>query len=148
MFKDINDKLGHAAGDRYLKRITFQLKAAIREVDILARAGGDEFLILLPDTDPVAIEKTGEKILAAVRTASREAREEEVLLYANTHKQELPNNVGHVTASVGYAFFDPSRHTSADDVIRDADAAMYAAKQTGRNKLVAFVLGKVDFGEA
>ena len=109
-FKAINDTLGHDAGDKLLVRVADELRACLRETDVLARLGGDEFAVILPreTLDEAAV--VAGKITARLR-ATGEA----------------------VTASVGVAPFS-AEHESGDDVMRAADLAMYSAKAAGRDR--------------
>ena len=66
-FKQVNDTLGHAAGDELLTRIGEALRSILRDSDVLARIGGDEFALILPDTDVAAARVVGEKLIEAVR---------------------------------------------------------------------------------
>lgn len=118
-FKDINDQFGHAVGDRVLAAAAARVRAGIREGDIAARMGGDEFVILLRGvSDPSTAEALAEKLRAAVSQPIR-----------NLDQPGL-----RVTMSVGVAVGGPS----ADPVVvlRRADAALYRAKAAGRNRVV------------
>jgi diguanylate cyclase (GGDEF)-like protein len=115
-FKRLNDTRGHAAGDCALQALVSQVKSMLRVNDVLARTGGEEFTILLPDTSASA------GILAAERV--REAIEKlEVQFEGESLK---------FTVSAGVAQFDPSRETW-EHMMRRADTAMYEAKEHGRN---------------
>jgi diguanylate cyclase (GGDEF)-like protein len=115
-FKRLNDTRGHAAGDCALQALVNEVKAMLRVNDVLARTGGEEFTILLPDTSASA------GILAAERV--RQAIEKlEVLFEGEILK---------FTVSAGVAQFDPSRETW-EHMMRRADSAMYEAKEHGRN---------------
>lgn len=115
-FKNINDTLGHSTGDRLLIEVSQRLSANLREVDTVARMGGDEFMVLLPniqgDKDSLAIAK---KLLGAMATPF-----------------ELEGRQYHITASIGISHF-PADGAEAEDIIRHADIAMYEAKAKGRN---------------
>jgi diguanylate cyclase (GGDEF)-like protein/PAS domain S-box-containing protein len=115
-FKEINDALGHAAGDALLRAFAERLNACVRETDTVARVGGDEFVILLEDVredgDARAI---AEKIVDAMR---REFRVETKTLRATT--------------SIGIAFTRGG--TSREELMKQADAALYEAKRAGRNR--------------
>ena len=113
-FKMINDSLGHAAGDRLLTHVSARLKACLRPSDTLARLGGDEFAILLDDVKDAS---------NAVRVAQRIQAELEVPF-------SLDGREIYSTASIGIAISD--RHSGPEDVLRDADTAMYRAKGQGR----------------
>lgn len=115
-FKQINDTLGHAAGDQLLRVIAERLSGIIRESDTLARLGGDEFTIIVRDaTDPKRVLDVAQR---ALESAARPS------LIAG---QDVS-----VSASLGIASF-PSDGETADELIRNADTAMYAAKGAGKN---------------
>ena len=115
-FKDINDSLGHSAGDDFLKQVASRLRAAIRKSDILCRQGGDEFLIGLTDVpDNQAISWTSNNILAQIKE-SFTLRETEIL----------------ASCSIGIAVF-PKDGADFEELLRHADLAMYQAKEAGRN---------------
>jgi diguanylate cyclase (GGDEF)-like protein/PAS domain S-box-containing protein len=120
-FKQVNDTLGHAAGDQLLQAVAARLSNCTREGDTLARLGGDEFLLLLPDLDSrEAATNTARKLLDALTTPF------------TFGKQEL-----FVGASIGISFF-PDDADGADGLIRNADRAMYDAKAQGRNTYVFY----------
>jgi diguanylate cyclase (GGDEF)-like protein len=122
-FKSINDSLGHGAGDQLLKQVGARLTTTLRLEDSIARLGGDEFAILLEDLpDPKAAEATARRVLKALTMPIRIG--------------ELERDV--VTrASIGIALSTGPENT-AEDLLRDADAAMYAAKNGGRNRFRVF----------
>lgn len=115
-FKTINDTLGHAVGDRLLQDVAERISHCLREVDTVARWGGDEFTLLLPHLrypdDAVIIT---ERILHALKPG----------FYLEGHHL-------HVTTSIGIALY-PSDGTDPDTLLRNADAALYRAKESGRN---------------
>ncbi|MGE5172971.1 MAG: diguanylate cyclase [Betaproteobacteria bacterium] len=118
-FKNINDTFGHTAGDRALLAVTEALKESLRKSDILGRYGGDEFMIILPETTLAGAHCLAEKIRTAV---------EEINL-------ELPgNNLIKLSLSVGLTKCG-RQVDSIDSVVGLADTALYASKQTGRNKV-------------
>ncbi len=119
-FKLINDSLGHQMGDRVLKAVGDEIARGLREVDTAARFGGDEFVILLPDTEP------GPAMVAAKR------------LQAMLDK--VRNFDGHeivTRASIGIAS-SAVEYTSAEEILRDADAAMYRAKSVEPGSVAYF----------
>jgi diguanylate cyclase (GGDEF)-like protein/PAS domain S-box-containing protein len=123
-FKTINDSLGHEVGDQLLQVVSERLRSALREGDVLARFGGDEFIIVM----------RGEPIDVADR------------LRKAVH---IPVVVGDhelfVTASIGYSSnYEPQM--SPNDLLRDADAAMYRAKARGRDCVEAFEVGGYESG--
>ncbi|MBO0902497.1 diguanylate cyclase [Jiella sonneratiae] len=119
-FKVYNDTLGHVAGDQCLKRIAELISAETRrECDVCARYGGEEFAVILPRTD----------LPGAVAVAKRIAR---AVAHARIPNPGLGPR-GRLTMSIGAAAFDPeNRPASPDDLLAAADAALYAAKQSGR----------------
>ena len=116
-FKRINDEHGHAVGDEVLRETALRLRRALRETDVLARLGGEEFGALLPDTD----------LEGAQRVAER-CRE---LLGATPVQVEHRPSV-RVTASFGVAVLDAVRAPGPEDLLRAADMALYASKSRGR----------------
>jgi len=117
-FKLINDSLGHGTGDELLAVFAHRLTAVVRPEDVVARFGGDEFIVLMADTSPVAADGLAEAVIAA----SRE-----------------PVDVGArllVTASVGLA--SATGVADLGTLLRDADAALYRAKDAGRDRAAWF----------
>lgn len=117
-FKNVNDAFGHKAGDDLLRSVAGALRHRMRETDVLARVGGDEFAMLLPDTDADDAVIVAEGL---VKTLGRQVA-------------VLGEQTIHVTASVGLALFDGRR---AVEVMELADLAMYEAKESGRNRISA-----------
>lgn len=120
-FKDINDKYGHLNGSKLLVEVAAILTSMTRSVDMACRYGGDEFLILMPDTGKQSAVIVAEKLCKALR--------ETVML------KEEGLNVG-ITGSFGVASF-PVDAASKDEIVRKADKAMYAVKAQGRNAVTA-----------
>lgn len=119
-FKRINDRFGHAVGDAVLKHFAKIIQTQQRKVDVVGRLGGEEFAIILPDTDLSAARPFAERLRKAV---------------CNTplaHHATLIN----VTVSIGMARLSQNSK-SAESVLNDADAALYAAKDAGRNQVVS-----------
>ncbi|MEI7762897.1 MAG: EAL domain-containing protein [Comamonadaceae bacterium] len=121
-FKNINDTRGHIVGDALLKEVAERLIASVREGDTVARFGGDEFMVML--------ENLGDDLNAAARQA--EVVSEKILEKVRQHYILGPSEVGHSTASIGVALFSPGGH-STEELIKQADVAMYQAKDAGRN---------------
>ncbi len=119
-FKQVNDSLGHQAGDDLLINVATRLREAVRPTDTVARFGGDEFGLLLEE---IASERVA--IATAERIAASFAR-----------PFVLDSGSQFVTASIGIALADG--HQEADALLRDADAAMYRAKQRGRARYDVF----------
>ncbi|MCH8050477.1 MAG: PAS domain S-box protein [Chloroflexi bacterium] len=116
-FKVINDTLGHPSGDKLLKRIGKQLTRVVREGDTVARVGGDEFILLLPDlTDPDDARVVAERALQRIR-----------------RKRSLDGRELVVTASLGISVY-PSDGDDAETLLSHADTAMYKAKDNGRSQ--------------
>lgn len=115
-FKNINDSLGHAAGDQILRQTALRLKKVIRNDDTVARLGGDEFVVLLPRVHD-------ERDLAEVAIKVREELLKPYLV------EDMPL---HLSPSIGIAIY-PEDGSSPSELIKNADAAMYLAKEKGRN---------------
>ncbi|MCO6059409.1 diguanylate cyclase [Pseudomonas sp. MOB-449] len=113
-FKQINDSHGHEAGDRVLKALCLRVGERLRRIDVLCRLGGEEFVVLCPDTN---VEQAALVAQALWQSLTR----------------ENVAGVGQVTASFGCAGWRDGE--SADDLLRRVDAAVYAAKQAGRNQI-------------
>ncbi|HEY6008897.1 MAG TPA: diguanylate cyclase [Geobacteraceae bacterium] len=123
-FKAFNDTYGHLAGDDCLRRVAVALGGAVRRPgDLLARYGGEEFIALLPGT-------TGDGALAVA-----EAMRVAVAKLGLEHTRSPV--AGHVTVSIGVASATPGRHDGAQGLVAAADAALYAAKRAGRNRVEA-----------
>ncbi|OGR00112.1 MAG: hypothetical protein A2505_00255 [Deltaproteobacteria bacterium RIFOXYD12_FULL_55_16] len=114
-FKRVNDDYGHETGDLVLKEMAQLVGGTVRRTDILARWGGEEFMILLPGTTGEAAAGFAEKLRGGIES------------------HEFPQ-VGRVTASFGVAFLDKKK-TDAKTLLNHADQAMYLAKQEGRNRV-------------
>ena len=127
-FKPVNDTLGHSAGDLVLIAVHAAALAELREVDDLARIGGDEFLILLPETD----EKQAQRV--ARRLHLRVTRE----LEAQFGDQSL---LSKVTISVGALTLEPGHTLDAREVLDHVDELLYNAKKAGKNRVVLGVAG-------
>ncbi len=119
-FKYVNDTLGHNVGDEVITAVARILQDRLRETDLLARLGGDEFAVLVPRATEAEARVVASGLLEAVR-------ESQVLVGVEGRPQ--------VTVSVGLAPFDAEREVTADDLLIDADVAMYEAKNEGRDRL-------------
>ena len=120
LFKDVNDTCGHAAGDQVLQELARRLQSELREVDILGRYGGEEFLIILLETD----------LEAAVQAAGR------LRLHAAQPMMVADGMEVEITVSVGAAAIQDSTRDLAA-LITCADAALYDAKRAGRNRVAS-----------
>jgi diguanylate cyclase (GGDEF)-like protein len=116
-FKNINDTYGHIAGDNVLKEISRSVNKLIRQVDYLGRWGGEEFLIVLPDTDIQSAERLAERLCDAIR---------------QIHFEGLRQ----VTASFGITVYQYGQ--VLEEMLHAADVAMYQAKQNGRDRVFVF----------
>ena len=121
-FKAINDKHGHAAGDQLLITVAARMKQALREVDTLARIGGDEFVVVLVDLENAA---TSEPMLTR-------------LLAAAAMPVQFGDLLLRVSASLGVTFYPQTQDMEADQLLRQADHAMYQAKVSGKNRYHVF----------
>ena len=116
-FKSINDTFGHGEGDQVLKEVTGIFKSTLREIDIICRMGGDEFLLIFPDS--------------ALKEASLiKERLEEKLVQLN-HTLNKPYKIN---LSIGLSCYDPANPHSADELIRIADKKMYEDKKDKKHK--------------
>jgi diguanylate cyclase (GGDEF)-like protein len=118
-FKNVNDTLGHQAGDRLLRELAHRMSLNVRGNDVLARIGGDEFALLLHECSPSNAFRVAEKIRTSVESASC----------------EIVGPLATVRASVGLALIDAASQDAAS-VLASADRACYAAKARGRNAVV------------
>lgn len=119
-FKNINDSCGHQAGDEVLRRIGQLLQDSFRESDICARLGGEEFAVLLIDTPLDAAMCMAENLRASI---------------ANLDLETAASGLSQITASIGVAALNPQGDT-LQQLLHRADAAMYRAKEQGRNRVV------------
>jgi len=132
-FKPLNDGYGHDVGDLLLVEVATRLKSCTREVDTVARFGGDEFVVLLTE-----LEEDRKLALGHARLIAEKIRAtlfEPYLLQVNTKEGELPRVVEYFSgASIGVEIF-VDHQPEQDELLRRADAAMYQAKQNGRNQI-------------
>jgi diguanylate cyclase (GGDEF)-like protein len=113
-FKNINDKYGHLVGDAALREVASRIKNAVRIYDVLGRYGGEEFLVVLPDTDLADATALAERIRQRVKDISAE-------------------DVS-ITISLGVTCLQ-DKNDSMDDMIKKADTALYQAKAAGRDRV-------------
>jgi diguanylate cyclase (GGDEF)-like protein len=122
-FKMLNDRHGHRIGDQVLRDVASILIKDMREVDTVARYGGDEFVIILPETSGPGALFVAQRLRKAVEHAK---------FFAGS-----PNQVEHLSLSIGVAVFDTDAQFKRD-LIEFADSALYAAKTQGRNQVVLY----------
>lgn len=120
-FKEINDAHGHLAGNRVLAELAAILKECIRDQDIVTRFGGEEFALILPDTDYRGAEQVAERIRQAIAG----------------HIFRIDGADIHVTVSAGVAVW-PVDGVDKNEIIARADSALYRAKTTGRNSVCSY----------
>lgn len=119
--KIVNDQYGHEMGDKLIRTVGDTIRKNLRETDVLARYGGDEFIVFLPETTASQARDVCERILDAMSSIRFEI-----------HKKRLP-----VTVSIGMACY-PDDSSSPEDVQERADRALYYSKQEGRNRVTAY----------
>jgi diguanylate cyclase (GGDEF)-like protein/PAS domain S-box-containing protein len=120
-FKLVNDSLGHSAGDRLLVSIADRLRGQVRPGDTLARLGGDEFALIVENVDEFAAAQLAERVLAVTREPIRLDTRDVV-----------------ITMSVGVAVAKAGDDCDTEELLRNADLAMYAAKREGRDRFALF----------
>lgn len=120
--KEINDRLGHFHGDRVLRAVSEVIESGVRRIDTAARYGGDEFVVLLPETDPTGAFVLAEKIRLGVRAMPI----------------ELPLGGPRPSLSVGVVAY-PGDGRTVDELMISADGAMYASKRAGKDRVTGVV---------
>lgn len=120
-FKSVNDTHGHAAGDAVLKETVNRVTLSLRASDLVVRMGGEEFAVIMPDTESKTALSVGERLRQAVAASPISIGDDKAL---------------GVTASFGVASVNHESDLSPSSLLDRADAALYRAKQTGRNKVV------------
>ena len=118
-FKRVNDTAGHLAGDEVLRQIATAIQTAVRTVDVVARYGGEEFVVILPETSAAGAIVFAERLRMGIAT----------------HDFPVGAATIRLTVSIGLATFPAPDITSADAFFAKADAAMYRAKESGRNQV-------------
>jgi two-component system cell cycle response regulator len=121
-FRAINDQFGHPAGDSVLLTVADRIHECLRTADMLSRYGGDEFVVLLPQTDAGGAREVGERIRRNVTDKP----------FAASGKP-FP-----ISISVGLATYDTTENATWEELLKHADEALYDAKAGGRNKVAAW----------
>jgi diguanylate cyclase (GGDEF)-like protein len=116
--KSVNDTYGHAVGDQVLRTLADRLSQHVREFDILCRYGGDEFALLLPETDLFMAASVAERLRVSIAD----------------EPMKTEGGLVPVTISLGVTKATPNT-TNLEELLKSADRALYAAKQGGRNRL-------------
>lgn len=119
-FKGINDTYGHDGGDQVLKEFARRIRSNVRGIDLVCRFGGEEFVVIMPDTEPALAQRVAERV--------RQDIEKEPF--------QVSGKMVQVTVSIGVASVDYGAD-SVSALMRRADAALYQAKNSGRNRVVA-----------
>jgi two-component system cell cycle response regulator len=121
-FKSVNDTYGHDAGDDVLREFSTRLKKSIRGIDLACRYGGEEFVVVMPDTDMAVAAMVAERVRRGIATEPFPIEQ---------GKKHLE-----VTISIGIASLTRTTDSAAD-ILKRADQALYRAKRDGRNRVVA-----------
>ena len=129
--KEVNDRSGHRAGDNLIRRVSEVMRERVRATDIVARLSGDEFAVLMPQTDTAGALQLGEDLRAEVAEGMPPGSE-----------------IDGATISVGIAMFGGQGEIGAESVLVAADQAMYEAKQEGRNRITLFHAAGEEAGGA
>jgi diguanylate cyclase (GGDEF)-like protein len=122
-FKSFNDKYGHEAGDRILRQFAQTVTRVVRDANLATRLGGEEFLVLLPETDANGCMAAAERIRRAVTRMTVSAGDK---------------TISQITVSLGIAVF-PDHGSSVEEVLQASDKALYESKRNGRNRATLFV---------
>lgn len=125
-FKKINDDYGHQVGDRALISVAKTLRKSVRESDIVGRYGGEEFVVVLPHAGPEPAWTVAEKIRLAISEAKVEGMDRAL------------------TISIGVACYPAVKAESLHELVRQADGALYQAKERGRNRVVVAGQGVIS----
>lgn len=126
-FKSVNDRFGHAIGDQVIKTVAEVLKTSTRDSDHVGRYGGEEFCIVLPDLDQVQAAQIAERIRHTI--------------------ENDPCSGVNITVSLGVSSLE-HKATKPDELVNQADKALYAAKQSGRNRVVKWGVDDLEFESA
>lgn len=126
-FKKINDKYGHAGGDAVLESFGVNLRKSMRKSDLLGRIGGEEFAIVLPDTNMKGAIHALEKIRLLIKKRT----------------VDVSNQNIQYTVSIGVTIFDKNNQVDLEQLIMQSDNALYNAKNSGKDCIVEYKFGKV-----
>ncbi|HOP63852.1 MAG TPA: GGDEF domain-containing protein, partial [Spirochaetota bacterium] len=118
-FKKINDTYGHITGDSAIKHIVKIINDGIRSVDIFCRYGGEEFALLLPETEPDSAFLIAERLCRSLANSPFFTGTEQIT----------------ITASFGVSGISPGNDGTLDTILKNADSALYEAKRSGRNRV-------------
>ena len=119
-FKQVNDTYGHPAGDKVLSNIAREIKKTVRPCDVVARYGGDEFTVILPETDVTGIKVLSERLRRCVEGITTQVEQHQIK----------------VTISIGGTTFDPKQQETTKDLLfKTADRGLYVSKNNGRNQV-------------
>lgn len=130
-FKEINDMYGHEVGDRILKQFARTVTQSMRETNLTARLGGEEFVVLLPDTGASACQVVAERIRRAV---------------AHMNMPQIKGkNLPQITVSLGIAVY-PEHGRTLEEMLQSSDRALYESKRAGRNRATLYVEGTETTG--
>ncbi len=123
-FKQVNDTYGHAAGDEVLVELSRRIGQNVRSIDTIARFGGEEFVVVMPDADYVVAGVVAERLRKSICSIPIQAR-------------DAPSDGLEISISIGVALFDFDQDTS-ESVLHKADQALYEAKRLGRNCCIGY----------
>ena len=126
--KNVNDEHGHPAGDAVLRAIAGLLQDNLRDADLCARFGGEEFVVVLPSTPVEGALDTAERIRAAVQK----------------HVMVAGGAILAVTLSAGVSTYRTGEQQGADWLLKEADMALYEAKRSGRNRVCGFAAAEPE----
>jgi diguanylate cyclase (GGDEF)-like protein len=126
-FKQVNDRFGHQAGDQVLMRLARIFESCVRDTDLVGRYGGEEFVVLLPESS----EREGTALAERLRSA------------VEAHAFDVEADHAHITLSIGVASFFPEQVGTGDDLVRAADEALMRAKGAGRNCVYSHLFNQV-----
>jgi diguanylate cyclase (GGDEF)-like protein len=131
-FKQINDRFGHQAGDQVLTKLARMVEGCVRDTDLVGRYGGEEFVLLLPESS----EREGAFLAERLRTL------------VESHAFEAAGERAHITLSIGVASFFPEQVGTGDELVRAADDALLRAKAAGRNCVYSHLFNQVVHPDA